>query len=228
MEPNLRQLYLSELTERLEDFSAVWPHFVRECEAFEKYEPPAKDTEVNRWRIRKYAAELLQTAAQVGRILDPHPTRGSAAFKRACVARGLALRTELKVPNGCPILDKDLRNALEHIDEFIDAWMEADPKRELTTWAFATVPPDQAPLQGAIRRIHVRSYDIEVLDRRANLKAISAAMQELGRNMKPVQRSDLILRIGDPKTGASDVITTRRVFGAGEKPPPPSSVDTSG
>jgi hypothetical protein len=223
MEPNLRQTYLSELAERIEDFSAIWPHFAKECELFDKPNVSSKDANINRWRVRKYAAEILLTSAQIGRILDPHPMRGSDPFKQSCVERGKALRTELSIPSDSPLLDNDLRNALEHVDEHIDRWVAENPHRSLTTWAYATTAPGEVHLEDAIRRIHVRSHDVFVLDHRANLDSIHGAVLDLARHLPVVQRTESIFRIDDPKTGKSDVITQRRVLGANEKiglPPP--------
>jgi hypothetical protein len=220
MEPNLRLTYLAELAERIEDFSAIWPRFVEECALFDKPNRPQLESRINRWRVRKYAAELLSTAAQIGRILDPAPRQGSERFKATCRARGDDLRKELHIPTDSPLLDRRLRNALEHIDEHIDAWVADDPNRPLETWAFATTEPGEASLEPAIRRIHVRTYDVFVLERRANLAAVRNAIDELHANLPPFQKNEMMLRIDDPKSGQSDVIVLHRVLSAGESTPP--------
>ena len=221
MDPNLGNTYHSELYERLEDFSAIWPRLIEECARFD--DPKLEGPEVlkNRWRIPKYAADLLVTCAQIGRILNPH-AQGSDAFKEACRARGAELRSELKVPDDSPLLENSLRNALEHIDEYIDGWIRENPTRPLQTWAFTTTAPGEAPLESTIRRIHVRTFDVFVLGKRANLRAMHDAVQSLGRALPAVHRSEMVMRFDDPATGGSDVIRLSRVLGEKERPKPES------
>jgi hypothetical protein len=221
MDPNLRQTYLAELVDRILDFSAVWPQFLKACEEFDKRSVSADQGRVNRWRVRKFAADVLQTAAQIGRILDPQPMRGTDEFRAGCRARGEALRVELRVPPDSPLLERGLRNALEHIDEHIDRWVAENPVRPLETWAFTTTAAGDAPLEGAIRRIHVRTHDVFVLGECANLDRIHDAVETLARALPAVQRTEMLLRFDDPSTGASDVIAVNRVLNAGERIPDP-------
>ncbi|MGA8275706.1 MAG: hypothetical protein WB789_04890 [Thermoplasmata archaeon] len=225
MEPNLRQTYLSELGERIEDFSAIWPRFREECSRFDRSDLSALEIQKNRWRIRKWAAELLITSAQIGRILDPNPMRGTEQFKESCRERGRALRDELNVLPSSPLLDRTLRNALEHIDEYIDSWIAENPNRPLETWALTTTAPGETALDQTIRRIHVRTLDVFVLDKQANLEAIRQAVLALFRSLPAVQRSEMILRFDDPSVRSSDVIAVRRVHSAGESVAPDTPED---
>jgi hypothetical protein len=121
---------------------------------------------------------LLSAFANLSKLFDPVPgMRASRGDTDTVVAwrqrRAQALRELLEVDADSPLLDRNVRDAFEHIDEYIDRWIVVQPRPtvddvEAGRWAPPAEP--QPPLRkvdaaGRTVSFHGKTVDLVAMGR---------------------------------------------------------------
>lgn len=134
-------------------------------------------------RVHDHIADFLNHAAVISKLLMP-PASNPAARERV---RGRHLRSALGM-DGHPILDRRLRNLLEHLDERLDEWAEGAADRSGISLLDTGVGPMRAivadqgvSLPPAIRWFDPDTSTYTVFGRDYDLQAIVEAVEDARR-----------------------------------------------
>lgn len=146
-----------------------------------------------------YVQTILVCAGIVNSILWPRQSSESRDpdQRERSVARGNRLRQRLKVGSKSALYDRNLRNAVLHVDERFDDYFVDHPRDRIRDFSLVfDVPADWQPPPGvSVPRAYIFPGDVVVwFDERANLRSIALALRNLGASlnvpMTSVRRSD--------------------------------------
>jgi hypothetical protein len=119
---------------------------------------------------------FLMFSAKVSKMLKPiqnKPRPGQVAAYRWREARGQHLRRLLEVDDKSPVLGREVRNASEHFDEYLDEWMASAPRVTAEQVERGELPAQPSP---PMRRVDSVPLALEVAGQRLDLEAIDAEL----------------------------------------------------
>ena len=71
---------------------------------------------------------FLESCAIISKFFDPAPRNPNSAEGRRALLRGQQLRHSVEVELSTdPFMPRDVRNAMDHIDERMDEWLAGNP-----------------------------------------------------------------------------------------------------
>jgi len=123
---------------------------------------------------------FLMYTAKVSKMLKPiigKPLPGQTSEGRAWrKERGAYLRGLLEVPENAAVLDRKVRDAAEHFDEFLDEWVVHYPQPTAIEWEQRLVSPFPPP---PVQRVEAASWRVAVADRELDLGVIEGELLQI-------------------------------------------------
>lgn len=172
----IRDAYLEELWTNCEIATTAW----RELQAVAALNPlfsegvPGESplTDHNMHAIWRCTYDILEAVHRVSLVL--WSTKGCHG-----------LRQELGVTNESPLRSRDVRNAMQHLEERIASFVAAHPGVGLGGWRVTSNPrPDPRPDRAFLRFLNTFHWTLRVYDpegfKESNLRTIMTAVAQLG------------------------------------------------
>lgn len=167
-----------------------------QCRAFmtaysELTEMLAKGPPSDAERLRVFSARVwsriqaaLASCAVVSKILWPQPLPRRDGSDKTAVHRGRELRQFLKLPNQSPF-PLGVRNAFEHIDERIAAWLPEQKEEIPWGWSLSPFLGTEEPEDSskALRYFNIVTMELRVADARCNLKEVMLQVRDIEERM---------------------------------------------
>ncbi len=177
-------------------------------------QPPINDPGLDAV-VHDSVCTFLDACAIVSKLLNPAPARRDPERAARAIARGDTLRKVVGVVKDEEFMPRDVRDAVEHIDERLDEWLAGGNRPFPETWVIIW-PGDEgswAPLDG-LRTFDARTLEVSVLGSSCRIKSMYEALVSLDRRLD-VSTSDLGFSISEPGKPPSSVsvrmATGRRV-----------------
>jgi hypothetical protein len=172
--PIIREAYLEELRTNCEIAISSWRELKAEAGLGSLLsEAPGQSTLTDRnihsiWRC---TYDILEAAYRLSLVL--WNTRGS---------RGL--REELGVANSSPLKSRDVRNAMQHLEERIDSFVRTHPGMHIGGWRVTSHPrPNPRPEAAFLRFLNTFHWTLRVYDsdgfKECNIEEIMKAVSAL-------------------------------------------------
>ena len=141
---------------------------------------------------------FLDACAIISKILKPAPFRRNQEQAARAEARGAELLQGIGVSEDEEFMPRDVRDAVEHIDERLDEWLAAGNRPFPETWVIVWPgqPGSWQPVDG-LRTFDARSMSVSVLAARCNLARMYEGLISLDMRLN-VQTSDMSLSFTEP------------------------------
>lgn len=141
---------------------------------------------------------FLDACAIVSKLLKPAPFRRDPERAARAEARGAEPVQKVGVREDETFMPRDVRDAVEHMDERLDEWMASGNRPFPETWV--VIWPGQEgswePVDG-LRTFEARSLEVSVLGARCSLQEMHSGLVALDQRLN-VSTSDLAFSIEEP------------------------------
>ncbi len=146
---------------------------------------------------------FFSSVGVIAKILDPHPKKISKFYDQS-LARGEALRNALQVGLKSKILDRSVRDGLEHIDERIDEYLETNPSVIYESWIIERVGHDERlNTRTVMRYFDSSSSSFRLVNATGNLDEFAKELEGL-RNRLTTQGHILAISLENVNTGQTE------------------------
>ena len=179
------------------------------------FKPGTSIEEKSRWEyqfvelISDALTQFFGACAMISKVLDPYPSRDSddrnLTIARA-VRRGEELRELLGVTRSWKLLNRDLRDSIEHYDERIDERLESGQDVDYL-WEVRRTGNAETPFSfdRGMRAFDPVTKRFRVGGDEGNLEDLVNEMNDLGKKVRTHQR---VLVVADGNDGPNQTITT--------------------
>ncbi|MCI4327891.1 MAG: hypothetical protein L3K16_09760 [Thermoplasmata archaeon] len=159
---------------------------------------------------------FLDACAIVSKLLKPAPARRDPDRAARAEARGAELLRNIGVSEDAEFMPRDVRDAVEHIDERLDEWMASGNRPFPETWViiWPGEPGSWEPVDG-LRTFDARSMEVSVLGSRCNIEGMHEGLVRLDQRLN-VSTSDLSFSVTEPGKPPNSISIR---MATGRKPP---------
>jgi hypothetical protein len=195
------QAFELEIRKQIETALRAFSRIKKICTT--KYEgPPNAEWEVNlTTQIQDDLHAFFTSVGTIAKILDPHPRKGDE-LESLYLARGSALQRALILDGTWKLLDRDVRNGLEHIDERIDQYLRDNPQVIYESWIIERVGHDERlNTQTVLRYFDGSSFNFKIVGANGNLIELVKELEAL-RARLVTEGSALMMALTDATTNA--------------------------
>lgn len=194
--------------------------------------PPVPDQELVS-TLHESVIGFLDACAIISKFFDPWPRAQSSPSGRRALLRGQQLQHSVEVDlQADAFIPRRVRNAMEHIDEKMDEWLETNPPYFMHTWVVIWSGSGMArQVQGGLRVFNAETMDVSVLGETTNIERMHEALVLLDNDLESTT-TDLHASFASPgEVGDSVSIRQatdkRSVTPAGTPSRPPAGPDSS-
>jgi hypothetical protein len=187
--------------------SAIELHRTPESER----KPPVPDQELVAV-LHESVIGFLDACAIIAKFFDPTPRDRSSSDGMRALMRGRHLQHSVEVDlQADAFMSKEVRNAMEHIDERMDEWLAGSPPYFKRTWVVVWSGTDFARrAQGGLRVFTAETMEVSVLGERTNIEQMHEALVSLDQDLESTTK-DLHVRVSEPGE-AGDSVSIREAI----------------